>query len=50
MARRVLETGLEVLLRRFPEMAPISDRPARIIHGTLRGPRELWVDLGGAGA
>jgi cytochrome P450 len=48
MARRVLETGLEVLLRRFPEMAPIPDRPARIVHGTLRGPRELWVELGEA--
>ncbi len=46
MARRVLETGLEVLLRRFPEMAPLPDRPARIVHGTLRGPRELWVDPG----
>ncbi|MGI9592367.1 MAG: cytochrome P450 [Myxococcota bacterium] len=48
MARRVLETGLEVLLRRFPELAPIPDKPARIVHGTLRGPRELWVDLGAA--
>ena len=48
MARRVLETGLEVLLRRFPDMQPMPDRPARIVHGTLRGPRELWVDLGKA--
>ena len=46
MARRVLETGLEVLLRRFPDMQPMPERPARIVHGTLRGPRELWVDLG----
>ena len=46
MARRVLETGLEVLLRRFPEMSPMPDRPAQITHGTLRGPREFWVDLG----
>jgi cytochrome P450 len=43
MARRVLETGLETLLRRFPEMAPCADRPSQIVHGTLRGPRELWV-------
>lgn len=43
MARRVLETGLEVLLRRFPGMMPCPDRPSEIVHGTLRGPRELWV-------
>ncbi len=46
MARRVLETGLETLLRRFPEMAPCPDRPSQIVHGTLRGPRELWVRPG----
>ena len=43
MARRVLETGLETLLRRFPEMVPCPDQPSEIVHGTLRGPRELWV-------
>ena len=43
MARRVLETGLEVLLRRFPKMSPCPERPSQIVHGTLRGPRELWV-------
>jgi cytochrome P450 len=46
MARRVLETGLETLLRRFPAMAPCADRPSQIVHGTLRGPRELWVRRG----
>jgi cytochrome P450 len=44
MARRVLETGLEVVLRRFPAIAPCADRPSQIVHGTLRGPRELWVN------
>ena len=48
MARRVLETGLETLLRRFPAMAPCAERPSQIVHGTLRGPRELWVRRGGA--
>jgi cytochrome P450 len=43
MARRVLETGLETLLRRFPAMLPDPARPSQIVHGTLRGPRELWV-------
>lgn len=46
MARRVLETGLEVLLRRFPEMKPSAEHPSEIIHGTLRGPRQLWVEVG----
>jgi cytochrome P450 len=48
MARRVLETGLETLLRRFPSMTPCADRPSRIVHGTLRGPRDLWVQVGDA--
>jgi cytochrome P450 len=43
MARRVLEAGLETLLRRFPDMLLCPDRPAQIVHGTLRGPREIWV-------
>jgi cytochrome P450 len=47
MARRVLETGLATLLRRFPAMEPCAERPAQIVHGTLRGPRELWVRRGG---
>ncbi len=48
MARRVLETGLETLLRRFPAMQPCPDRPSEILHGTLRGPRELWARPWGA--
>jgi cytochrome P450 len=48
MARRVLETGLETLLRRFPAMVPCAERPSQIVHGTLRGPRRLWVRRGGA--
>jgi len=48
MARRVLETGLATLLRRFPVMEPCADRPSQIVHGTLRGPRELWVRPGGS--
>jgi cytochrome P450 len=48
MARRVLESGLETLLRRFPEMAVCAERPSEIVHGTLRGPRELWVRRGHA--
>ena len=47
MARRVPESGLETLLRRFPNMKPCADRPSQIIHGTLRGPRELWVEVHG---
>ncbi len=43
MARRVLETGLETMLRRFPAMEACAERPSTIVHGTLRGPRELWV-------
>lgn len=48
MARRVLETGLEALLRRFPAMEPSAERPSTIVHGTLRGPRELWAWPDGA--
>ena len=48
MARRVLRAGLELLLRRFPGMAPMPERTARIVHGTQRGPRTFWVTLGEA--
>jgi cytochrome P450 len=43
MARRVLETGLTTLLKRFPEMALCEDRTVEIIGGVLRGPKALWV-------
>ena len=45
MARRVLESGLETIVRRFPEIGPCAERPSSVVHGTLRGPRELWVRL-----
>jgi cytochrome P450 len=43
LARRELETALKLLLQRFPAMRLLPGRPAEIIGGVLRGPRELWV-------
>ncbi|MEH6519416.1 MAG: cytochrome P450 [Halioglobus sp.] len=39
MARRVLDTGLTVLLEQFPEIALDSDAEVEITGGVLRGPR-----------
>jgi cytochrome P450 len=41
MARRVVEKGVEVLGRRFPEMTLCPDEKAEILGGVLRGPRTL---------
>ncbi len=49
MARRVIEKGLEVLARRFPDMALCPDEPVQILGGVLRGPRSLRVTLSRAG-
>lgn len=46
MARRVVEKGIEVLARRFPEMALCPDEKAEILGGVLRGPRSLEVAPG----
>lgn len=49
MARRVLEKGVEVLARRYPDMALCTDEPNPILGGVLRGPSTLWVEPGEAG-
>jgi len=41
MAKRVLETGLKVVLERLPELR-IAE-PVAFVHGVLRGPRQLMV-------
>lgn len=43
LARRELETAIQRLCERFPDMVLMADRPVDIIGGVLRGPRELWV-------
>jgi cytochrome P450 len=43
MAKRVVEKGIEVLCRRFPEMVLCPDEKAEILGGVLRGPRTLQV-------
>lgn len=45
MARRVVETGIEVLLKRFPDIKLKADSSAEIVGGVLRGPKSVWVDL-----
>lgn len=43
MARRVVETGLKTLLKRFPNMELSADKEVEIIGGVLRGPKAVWV-------
>lgn len=43
LARRELEVALECVLKRFPSMSLIAEKPARITGGVLRGAPELWV-------
>jgi len=45
MARRVIDKGVEVLARRFPDMQLCDDAPPEILGGVLRGPRSLEVTL-----
>jgi len=45
MARRVVETGLAVLVKRFPNMELIAERPVEVVGGVLRGPKDVWVRL-----
>jgi cytochrome P450 len=45
MARRVVETGLEVFFRRFPAASTVEDRHPEIVGGVLRGPEAIWVRL-----
>jgi cytochrome P450 len=46
MARRVLETGLDVLAREFPDLALDSERKPVIRGGVLRGPDAVWALTG----
>ncbi|MCB1616125.1 MAG: cytochrome P450 [Pseudomonadales bacterium] len=43
MARRVLETAMQVLLETMPAIALLEDKPVAFVHGVLRGPRAVWV-------
>ncbi len=43
LARRELETALERVFTRFPDMALAADRPVAITRAVLRGPEALWV-------
>lgn len=43
LARRELETAIERIFTRFPNMALVEDRPVEIVGGVLRGPESLWV-------
>ncbi len=45
MARRVLETGLTVLLERLPQLQLVEDKPVAFVHGVLRGPRNVMVEI-----
>ena len=45
MARRVIETGVEVLLQQFPDSRLDPDYEVAICGGVLRGPRELRAIL-----
>jgi cytochrome P450 len=49
MARRVLEKGVEILARSFPDMTFCADERNEIVGGVLRGPRSLWVNPMGQG-
>ena len=48
LALRELETALRVVLERFPDMRLKPGAPIEMIGGVMRGPRELWVELGRA--
>jgi cytochrome P450 len=43
MARRVLETGLKVLLEEHPDLTLSADKTVEIAGGVLRGPTAVWV-------
>jgi cytochrome P450 len=43
LARRELETAIERVLSRFPDMALAPDKEVRFSGGVLRGTPELWV-------
>ena len=45
MARRVVETGLEVFIRRFSNASTIEGRQPEVTGGVLRGPDEVWARL-----
>lgn len=45
MARRVVETGVQVLLEHFPDTRLDPGHEVAICGGVLRGPRELWAVL-----
>jgi hypothetical protein len=45
MARRVVETGLAVLIQRFPNISMVEGRQPEIVGGVLRGPKEVWAHL-----
>lgn len=43
LARRELETAIELIFERFPDMALVPDKPVEIVGGVLRGPESMWV-------
>ncbi len=45
LARREMETALDKVLKRFPDMKLAPDKVVEITGTNLRGPRELWVTL-----
>jgi cytochrome P450 len=47
LARQELESAIELLFQRFPEMKLSSEHPVEITQAVLRGPKSLWVKLHG---
>jgi cytochrome P450 len=43
LARRELETAINLIFERFPNMTLVRNKPVEILGGVLRGPKELWV-------
>lgn len=43
LARRELETALQIVLKRFPAIRLTPGKPVEFANAILRGPRELWV-------
>ncbi len=45
MARRVVETGLEVFIKHFPDVTTLEGRQPDLVGGVLRGPSTVWARL-----
>jgi cytochrome P450 len=43
LARRELETAIDLIFERFPDMALVAGKPVEIVGGVLRGPESMWV-------